>query len=85
MSDRTEPSVVYAAGEHRSHSEHAAEAYDLMRRAEAMYPNWTPGDIERTRALAQWHATMAVYEALVLPGYGMSVGEHADHVRERGS
>lgn len=31
-------------------------------------------------AVAQWHATMAVYEALIEPGTGASVGELAERV-----
>lgn len=37
------------------------------------------------RDRAQLHATLAVYEALVLPGYGISVGDQLEHEREQGS
>jgi hypothetical protein len=58
----TEPAPVYDAGERRTHAEHAAEAYDLAQRADAMY-----GGPEAVAARAQWHATMAIYEALTQP------------------
>jgi hypothetical protein len=68
-----EPALIYDGGERRTHVEHAAEAYDCAHRAddyEAITDRpsgRTPGDllvIERLDARAQWHATMAVYEAI---------------------
>lgn len=94
--DQNEPSVVYDAGERRRHDQHATEAYDFASRAESllqMAENSTALSVsqryivagERTMARAQWHATMAVYEALVLPGYGMSIGDQLEHEREGGT
>lgn len=72
-----EPALIYDAGERRTHAEHAAKAYDLARRADSIgifardamdagKPDsarwWMVA--ESTRDRAQWHATMAVYEAL---------------------
>jgi hypothetical protein len=58
-----EPALIYDAGERRTSAEHAAEALDFARRANAMY-DWRDGRYERAMDAAKWHATMAVYEAL---------------------
>jgi hypothetical protein len=69
-----EPSLVYDAGERRTHEEHAAKAYDFAQRAESFArfagsvseEGWklSPAEEDACRHRAQWHATMAVYEAL---------------------
>lgn len=83
VGDTTEPAVVYDAGERRRHDQHAAEAYDLAGRAQHL--NRFANDAVRagyddaaywaevaqqTRDSAQWHATMAVYEATHSPNGG---------------
>lgn len=72
-----ETAVVYDAGEQRTHAEHAAEAYDHAARADALIAmrdtaveSGTRERLEMAAAVsdarAQWHATMAVYEALIV-------------------
>lgn len=66
-----EPAAVYEAGERRTHDEHAAKAYELARRAQAltqMNGCLRPEAADAAMAHAQWHATMAVYELLALQG-----------------
>lgn len=75
----------YAAGARRSHDEHAAEAYDFANLAQVASEAGRYQAARDASASAQWHATMAVYEALVLPGYGMSVGDHLDQRRQQGA
>lgn len=72
--ERIVGSEVYDAGGHRLHYQHAAEAYDFAERADDMqrFADRSDGDkrmryvrlAESCERRAQWHATMALYEAL---------------------
>jgi predicted RNA-binding protein Jag len=78
-----EPAIVYDAGERRTHAEHAAEAYDFAQRADALQALAERamedalefrGERHEVASLrcaerAQWHATMAVYHAIVDQGW----------------
>jgi hypothetical protein len=71
LHDLPEAALVYEPGERRSHAEHAAEAYDLARRAQAlrqMDGHSRQDAATNAMTCAQWHATMAVYELLALQG-----------------
>lgn len=57
----TEPALIYDAGERRTHGQHAAEAYDFAKRADDLRA--MVKSAESCDRRAQWHATMAVYEA----------------------
>ena len=66
-----------------THEEHAR----LARKCFELATEPPPTMAERKQhfwSAANYHATMAVYEALILPGYGMSLGENEENKRERG-
>lgn len=56
-------SEVYDAGEHRLHYQHAALAYDFAQRADNFAEMARHDTEQRLNERAQWHATMALYEA----------------------
>lgn len=65
-----------------NHDDHAKtarslsnQAIDVGRSGNNEYATWL-------MSRAQLHATLAVYEALILPSYGISVGEQAEWERE---
>lgn len=61
------------------HSEHAAKARDLIQSAKS---GVVDSQVMYYLGLAQVHATLVVYEALILPSYGMGIGEQAEWERE---
>jgi hypothetical protein len=74
-----EPALIYDAGKRRTHDEHAAEARNFAQRAESFArfaesvseEGWklSPSEEDACRHRAQWHATMAVYHAIVDQGW----------------
>jgi hypothetical protein len=62
-----ESALIYDAGERRTHAEHVAEAYDFAQRADDFAAMARHDTERRLNERAQWHATMAVYEALTQP------------------
>lgn len=59
-----------------NHDEHAKRAEELLERVDEK-----PAQRAHLIPEAQLHATLAVYQALILPSYGMSIGDERDFDR----
>lgn len=62
----------------KSHNELRDEAWKYFTLSEQDYEAKRFGSSGKNLKRAQFYAQMATYEALILPGYGMSVGEERE-------